>query len=62
MGEAIMASMMASRDGGDSAQALADAGYNISQEALDRANAFMADLATESVRTVRASVKANLDA
>ena len=62
MGEAIMASMMASRDGGDSAQALADAGYNISQEALDRANAFMAELATKSVRTVRASVKANLDA
>ena len=62
MGEAIMASMMASRDGGDSAQALADAGYNISKEALDRANAFMAELATESVRTVRASVKVNLDA
>tara|TARA_A200000159_G_scaffold99712_1_gene92534 strand:+ start:3273 stop:3785 length:513 start_codon:yes stop_codon:yes gene_type:complete len=62
MGEAIMASMMASRDGGDSAQALLDNGFNISQEALDRANAFMADLATSSVRTVSAGVKVSLDA
>lgn len=62
MGDAVMASMMASRDGGDSAQALLDNGFNITQEALDRANAFMASLATASVRTVSASVKVNLDA
>ncbi len=62
MCEAVMASMKASRDGGDSAQALIENGFNISQEALDRANAFMASLASESVRTVRASVKVNLDA
>ena len=62
MGEAVMASMQASRDGGDSAQALLDNGFNITQEALDRANAFMASLASASVRKVSAGVKVSLDA
>jgi hypothetical protein len=58
----MMASMEASRDGGDPAQALADAGFNMTDEARAKATAFMASLATESTRTVRASVKVNLDA
>ena len=61
MGDAIQASMLASRDGGDSAQALIDHGFNITEAALDRANAFMASLASESTRTVSASVKVSLD-
>ena len=62
MAEAIMASMEASRDGGDSAQALADAGFNMTDESRAKATDFMKSLATESTRTVRASVKVNLDA
>lgn len=62
MAEAIMASMEASRDGGDSAQALADAGFNMTEDSRAKATAFMKSLATESTRTVRASVKVNLDA
>ena len=61
MAEAIMASMLASKDGGDSAAALEANGFNISDAALDRANAFMASLATKSTRTVSAAVKVSLD-
>tara|TARA_R110002050_G_scaffold21975_4_gene60236 strand:- start:257 stop:769 length:513 start_codon:yes stop_codon:yes gene_type:complete len=60
--EAVMASMQASKDGLDSAQALADAGFAISPEARSRATAHMKTLATSSVRTVSASVKVHLDA
>lgn len=61
MAEAIMASMLASKDGGDSAAALEANGFNISEAALERANAFMASLATASTRTVSAAVKVSLD-
>ena len=61
MADAIMASMLASKDGGDSAAALEAAGFNISEAALERANAFMASLATASTRTVSAAVKVELD-
>ena len=60
--EAVMASMIASRDGGDSEKALIDAGYNMTEASKARATEHMKTLATESVRTVRASVKVNLDA
>lgn len=62
MAEAIMASMEASRDGDDPAQALANAGFNMTDASKDKATAFMASLAKQSTRTVRASVKVNLDA
>ena len=61
MAEAIMASMLASKDGGDSAAALEANGFNISDAALERANAFMASLASKSTRTVSAAVKVSLD-
>ena len=61
MAEAIMASMHASKDGGDSAQILAEAGFNMTEASKKKATAHMAALATASIRTVSASVKVSLD-
>lgn len=61
MERALIASMEASRDGGDSAAALEAHGFTISEEARERANAAMARLARESTRTVSAPVKVALD-
>lgn len=62
MAEAIMASMHASKDGGDSAQILAEAGFNMTEASKAKATAHMKSLATASVRKVSAGVKVSLDA
>ena len=60
--EAVMASMIASRDGGDSEKALIDAGFNMTEASKARATEHMRSLATSSVRKVSAGVKVSLDA
>lgn len=62
MAEAIMASMQASKDGGDPVKALADAGFNMTDASKAKATAHMKSLATQSVRKVSAGVKVSLDA
>jgi hypothetical protein len=60
--DAVMASMQASKDGGDSVQALIDAGFNMTEASRAKATEFMRSLASSSVRTVSAGVKVALDA